>query len=195
GILTFGGGKAMLSMLKREVVDKKKWANETELLDIYAIGQCTPGVIAVNTSTYIGYEQYGIPGAIAGTLGMVSPSIIIISLIAAILEPYMTNPIVLHALSGIRIVVCALMFNTVLTMAKAGIMDKLGVFLFLTGFMLATFSPVPTVLIVIAAAVIGIVVKQLTNTRQLRGGADQNTCDHLNKFSELENPIPTQIEN
>lgn len=158
GGLTFGGGMAMLPMLKREVVEKKHWSTEEELLDIYAIGQCTPGIIAVNTSTYIGYQQGGIPGAVFGTFGMVSPSIIIISLVATILNQFMTNVWVLHALSGIRIVVCALMINTVISLAKTGIKDKLGFFLFLAGFLLATFSPIPTILLIICAAVIGILV-------------------------------------
>lgn len=156
GGLTFGGGMAMLPMLKRELVENKHWTTEEELLDIYAIGQCTPGIIAVNTSTYIGYQQKGIPGAIAGTLGMITPSLAIITLVATILKQFIEYPIVLHALSGIRIVVCALMFNTIVSLAKAGIKDTLGVFLFLSGFLLATFSPVPTILLVVAAAVIGI---------------------------------------
>lgn len=156
GALTFGGGMAMLPMLKREIVENKHWTTEEELLDIYAIGQCTPGIIAVNTSTYIGYQQKGIPGAIAGTLGMITPSLAIITLVATILKQFIEYPIVLHALSGIRIVVCALMFNTIVSLAKAGIKDTLGVFLFLSGFLLATFSPVPTILLVVAAAVIGI---------------------------------------
>ena len=162
GGLTFGGGMAMLPMLKREVVENKHWTTEEELLDIYAIGQCTPGIIAVNTSTYIGYQQKGIPGAIAGTFGMITPSLVIITLVATILKQFIEYPIVLHALSGIRIVVCALMFNTIVSLAKAGIKDSLGVFLFLAGFLLATFSPVPTILLVVAAAVIGII----TNIRK-----------------------------
>lgn len=162
GGLTFGGGMAMLPMLKREVVENKHWTTEEELLDIYAIGQCTPGIIAVNTSTYIGYQQKGIPGAIAGTFGMITPSLVIITLVATILKQFIEYPIVLHALSGIRIVVCALMFNTIFSLAKAGIKDSLGVFLFLAGFLIATFSPVPTILLVVAAAVIGIV----TNIRK-----------------------------
>ena len=68
GGLTFGGGYAMLPMLQKEVVDKKKWASEEELMDYYAIGQCTPGVIAVNTATFIGYKISGISGAVSATL-------------------------------------------------------------------------------------------------------------------------------
>ena len=159
GGLTFGGGMAMLPMLKREIVEKYGWATEEELLDIYAIGQCTPGVIAVNTSTYIGYQQGKLVGSIFATLGMISPSLIIISLIASILKEFMSLPIVLHALAGIRITVCALMLNTVFSLMKSGIKDKLGVLLFLFGFLLATFTPIPTILLVVCAAVIGIFVK------------------------------------
>lgn len=157
GSFTFGGGMAMLPMLKREVVVKYGWSTEEELLDIYAIGQCTPGIIAVNTATYIGYQQKGLLGSIFGTLGMVTPSIIIISLIATILRNFIDLPIVLHALSGIRIVVCALMLQTVYSLAKAGIKNKLGVFLFLAGFLIATFTPVPTILLVLFAAIVGII--------------------------------------
>lgn len=159
GGLTFGGGMAMLPMLKREIVEKYGWATEEELLDIYAIGQCTPGVIAVNTSTYIGYQQGKLVGSIFATLGMISPSLIIISLIASILKEFMALPIVLHALAGIRITVCALMLNTVFSLMKSGIKDNLGVLLFLFGFLLATFTPIPTILLVVCAAVIGIFVK------------------------------------
>ena len=159
GGLTFGGGMAMLPMLKREIVEKYGWATEEELLDIYAIGQCTPGVIAVNTSTYIGYQQGKLVGSIFATLGMISPSLIIISLIASILKEFMALPIVLHALAGIRITVCALMLNTVFSLMKSGIKDKPGVLLFLFGFLLATFTPIPTILLVVCAAVIGIFVK------------------------------------
>lgn len=157
GGFTFGGGMAMLPMLKREVVEKYHWSTEEDLLDIYAIGQCTPGIIAVNTATYIGYQQKGVLGSIFATLGMISPSILIISLIATILKSFINLPIVLHALSGIRIVVCALMIQTVYSLAKAGIKNKLGLLIFLAGFLIATFTPVPTILLVIAAAVIGIV--------------------------------------
>ncbi len=158
GGLTFGGGMAMLPMLKQEVIEKKGWTTEEELLDIYAIGQCTPGIIAVNTSTYIGYEQAGILGAISGTLGMVTPSLVIITLIATILNRFIAEPLVVHALSGIRVAVCAMMLNTVISLAKAGIKDKLGILLFLAGFVLATFSPIPTIVLVVCAAATGICV-------------------------------------
>ena len=121
----------MLPLLQKEVVEQRKWCTEEEIMDMYAIGQCTPGVIAVNTATYVGYRQAGIGGSIAGTLGVISPSILIICLIASVLQNFLQLPLVIHALSGIRIVVCALMLNTVFRLAKKGIVDKLGGVLFL----------------------------------------------------------------
>ena len=160
GGLTFGGGLAMLPMLTRETVENHGWCTEEELLDIYAIGQCTPGIIAVNTATYIGYKEAGFWGSLCGTLGVISPSIIIICLIATILQNFIDIPAVVHALSGIRIVVCSLMMNTVFTMAKKGIVDKIGGVVFVSAFVLACFTPVPTAVLVVAAGIFGIAVKK-----------------------------------
>ena len=160
GGLTFGGGLAMLPMLTRETVDNHGWCTEEELLDIYAIGQCTPGIIAVNTATYIGYKEAGFWGSLFGTIGVISPSIIIICLIATILQNFIDIPAVVHALSGIRIVVCSLMMNTVFTMAKKGIVDKIGGVVFVSAFVLACFTPVPTAVLVVAAGIFGIAVKK-----------------------------------
>ena len=118
GGLTFGGGLTQLPMLKYEIVQKYHWLEEEELLDIFAIGQCTPGIIAINTATYVGYKKAGVAGGISATLGMVMPSLIIITLAAAVLQVIIRNVWVQHALMGIRAVVCALMLNTVLTMGK-----------------------------------------------------------------------------
>ncbi len=160
GGLTFGGGLAMLPMLQREVVSDRNWCTEEEVLDMYAIGQCTPGIIAVNTATYVGYKQAGLVGGISATLGVISPSLIIICLVASILQSFIHLPMVVHALSGIRVVVCALMMNTVVSMARKGIVDKLGAVLFAGGFILACFTPVPTAAIVVLAGIIGIIAKR-----------------------------------
>ena len=160
GGLTFGGGLAMLPMLQREIVTERKWCTEEEILDMYAIGQCTPGVIAVNTATFVGCKRAGVIGGIAGTLGMVSPSLIIICLVASILQNFIHLPVVVHALAGIRVFVCALMINTVITMAKKGIVDKLGGILFVCGFVLACFTPIPTALIIVFAGVIGVIANK-----------------------------------
>ena len=148
----------MLPMLKYELVEKNGWVTEEELLDYYAVGQCTPGIIAVNVSTFVGYKKRGIIGAIFSTLGMVSPSLIIVSILALFLEQFMSNVIVAHAVEGIKIVVCALMLNTVVTMAKKSITGALGAVIAVVAFLLAVFTPVPTVLLVVIAGVLGIIL-------------------------------------
>lgn len=130
GLFTFGGGYAMLPMIQKEVIEKYHWATEDEVMDYYAIGQCTPGVIAVNTSTFIGYYQAGVPGAIAATLGVVTPSIIIISIIAGLITNFSSLAIVQHALNGIRVAVCMLMINAVLKLGKGNIKNKIGFLIF-----------------------------------------------------------------
>lgn len=161
GGLTFGGGLTMLPMLKYELSEKKQWVTEDELLDYYAIGQCTPGIIAVNTATFVGFKKKGIPGAIFSTLGMVSPSLIIITLLALFLEKYMNASIVAHALSGIKIVVCALLLNTVITLAKKSFVSPVCVVIGILAFVLSLFTPVPSVLIVIVAGVFGVLKQKL----------------------------------
>jgi len=158
GGLTFGGGLTMLPMLKHELMEKKNWVTEDELLDYYAVGQCTPGIIAVNVSTFVGYKRKGIPGAVFSTLGMISPSLIIVSIIAMFVQQFIENQTVAHAVNGIKIVVCALMLNTVITMAKKSIADRLCVLMGIIGFAGAMFTPVPTVLIVILAGITGIIL-------------------------------------
>ena len=118
GVCTFGGGYAMLPILQREVVERKGWATEEELADYYAIGQCTPGVIAVNVGTFVGRTQGGVPGGILATLGVVSPSILIILVIAAFLQNFAEVPAVIHAFNGVRACVCALILSSVMKLGK-----------------------------------------------------------------------------
>ena len=157
GGLTFGGGLAQLPMLKFEVVQKHHWMEEEELLDIYAIGQCTPGIIAINTATYVGYKKAGIAGGIAATAGMVMPSLIIITLVAAILQAVIDNVWVQHAIMGIRGVVCALMLNTVQTLSKKTLKNRFSFIVAGIALLAAFFTGLPTLVIVIASAVTGIV--------------------------------------
>lgn len=161
GLFTFGGGYAMLPLLKAEVVEKQKWLTEDELLDYFSIGQCTPGIIAVNVATFSGYKIKGINGAIMATVGIVSPSLIIICLIASILSLYIDNPLVIHALAGIRIGVCALICVLVFDMAKKiykqSANKKLHFVIFFISLFALLFTNISAVLTVIAATVIGFV--------------------------------------
>lgn len=123
GGLTFGGGLAMLPMLQREVIDKRKWVTEEDLLDIYAIGQCTPGIIAINTASMIGYRQRGVLGSIVATLGEVTPSLVLITLLASILTQFEGNILVQRAFGGIRVAVCALIAQSVISLYRKSIVD------------------------------------------------------------------------
>ncbi|MDO4466221.1 MAG: chromate transporter [Bacillota bacterium] len=161
GAFTFGGGYAMLPMLQKEVVEKRHWATDEEILDYYAVGQCTPGVIFVNTATFVGHSRKGVLGGIIATLGVVAPSILIISLIATAISNFSELAIVQHALHGIRIAVCVLIFNAVLKLFKTGVKDSLGTILFLLALVGTFFSLVPTIVIVIVSACIGISVQAM----------------------------------
>lgn len=123
GAMTFGGGYAMLPILQREVVEKKKWATEDQLADYYAVGQCTPGIIAVNTATFVGTSQAGIPGGIVATLGVVFPSILIILAIAAFLSGFMHLEAVAHAFNGVRAGVVALILVSIIKLFKGAVKD------------------------------------------------------------------------
>lgn len=160
GILTFGGGLTMLPMLKYELVEKRNWITEDVLLDCYAIGQCTPGIIAVNTATFVGYKRKGTAGGIVATLGMATPSILIITVVAMFLEAMMSYAVVQHAIMGIRGGVCGLMLNTVYTLAKKSLINKVCVAICAVAFVLAFFTPLPTVMIILFAAIAGVVIDQ-----------------------------------
>lgn len=155
GVLTFGGGLAMLPLLRKEIVEKQGWATDDELLDYYAIGQCTPGIIAVNTATFIGFNQCGIMGGIIATLGVVFPSVIIILLLASILQGFIEYEIVGHALNGIRAVVCALLGHTVISLAKKSLVDIFCVIIFVCAIPLLFFTDCPPIILIIACAIIG----------------------------------------
>lgn len=124
GVMTFGGGYAMLPILQREIVENKGWATEDQLADYYAVGQCTPGIIAVNTATFVGQSQAGIIGGIAATLGVVFPSIVIILLIAAFLRNFMHLEAVGHAFNGVRAGVTALILTSVIKLFKGAVKDR-----------------------------------------------------------------------
>ena len=150
GLFTFGGGAAMLPLLQAEFVERKKWVVEKELIDFYSIGQCTPGIIAINTATFIGYKMMGIKGAVAATMGMIFPSIIIILSIAAILNECMSNKYVTYAFAGVRIVVVALILDAVCRLWKNGISDWFAYAMFIGSLLLLflfTCSPVTLILI------------------------------------------------
>ena len=158
GVMTFGGGYAMIPILEREIVDRHGWATEEELMDYYAVGQCTPGVIAVNTATFVGYSVAGVPGGIMATLGVLFPSVVIITVIAGILTSFAEVPVVKSAFAGIRVCVCVLIFNAVLKLWKKAVVDKATLALFLGVFLLSAFFSVSPVVFVVFCAAAGILL-------------------------------------
>lgn len=160
GLFTFGGGYAMLPLLQREIVEKKHWATEEELLDYFAVGQCTPGIIAVNTATFVGFKEKKLSGAIFATLGIVSPSLVIITVIAALLSNFAHIAAVQNAFAGIRVAVCVLILNSIVKLWKKSVVDKLTFAVFLAVFLGSVLlSHVSPVVFIVAAAVLGIVVR------------------------------------
>lgn len=158
GACTFGGGYAMLPVLQLEVVEKRGWTTEDELMDYYAIGQCTPGVIAVNTATFIGYRKCGISGAVCATAGMITPSLLIIMAIAASLQHFADLPVVQNAFSGIRIAVCALVTQSVWKLARKSVVDLPTAAILLVTFSAIAFFGVSPVAMVLVAGAAGILI-------------------------------------
>lgn len=168
GGLTFGGGYAMLPMLQKEVVETHKWATEQELLDYYAVGQATPGVIAVNTATFIGYKEKGILGAIFATSGVVFPSLAIIMSIAGFIDSFSDLNIVQHAFSGIRVAVGVLILNALVNLVKGSVKDILGIILFVATFIISIVFNISVVYIVVASALIGIISDFVNRKRGIK---------------------------
>ena len=159
GVMTFGGGYAMLPILQREVVEGKDWATDEELTDYFAIGQCTPGIIAVNTATFIGQKQAGFWGGIVATLGVVFPSIVIITLLAGVIDAFSHLTWVQHAFGGIRVCVCVLIFNAVVKLWKSAVKDKWALCIFLCVLAASLLLDLSPVVYVLFAAVAGILIQ------------------------------------
>ena len=166
----------MLPILQRELVDKKGWATEEELSDYFAIGQCTPGIIAVNTATFVGHSRRGAAGGVAATLGLVFPCLVVIMIIAAFLQNFAHLPAVVHAFNGVRACVCALILSSVLKLRKSTVVDPATAVIFVLVLVLAvvgSFAPIPTqtpwgaavsylcspVVLVVAAGVSGLCIR------------------------------------
>lgn len=164
GGLTFGGGYSMLPMLTKVAVDKHHWATEEELLDYFAIGQCIPGLIAVNTAVFIGYKTKKVPGAICAALGVVFPSIVIIVLIAMALESLMHLPFVLQAFAGIRLAVGALIMATVIKLFKSTVRNWIQLLLCAAAFVMVTFLSLSPIFAVLGAALLGLLLKERVQT-------------------------------
>ena len=173
GTFTIGGGLAMMPMMQKELIDKKHWMTEEDLIDYYAVGQSTPGMIAVNVSTFVGYNQLGILGGIVATLGMVSPSIIIITILAGLINSIDEYPMVQKALRGINVAVAALFTSVIVKFVKKTIKKPLHVLLMLISFTLVYFFKVQSFWIILAAILCGVVITSVN----IRKAAKEKTVE------------------
>lgn len=156
GIVNFGGGYALLPLLQKELVEKYKWATDEEIVDYYAIGQCTPGAIAINVSTFIGYKVKGVLGGIVATLGFISPAFVIIFVIATILSNFSDIPQVQSAFKAIRVCVFVLVLSAIMKLRKKSVYDITTLIVAGLVFILATFTKIPLFVFVILAGIVGI---------------------------------------
>lgn len=159
GAGTFGGGLAMLPVLEREVVDKRKWITQNQLYDYYAIGQSTPGIIAVNVATFTGYVRRGISGAVAATAGVVCPALIVITVIAAFFDNFAHIEWIGKALDGINVSVSVLITGSLIKIAKKSCVDAVTVAITVLSFLLMLVFDVQGVCIVLASSAAGILVQ------------------------------------
>ncbi|MGI6108352.1 MAG: chromate transporter [Eubacteriaceae bacterium] len=157
GAFTFGGGYAMISMVEIEVVDRKKWITEKQYMDMIAISQATPGVIAVNTATYVGYAVGGFWGSVLATLGVTIPSFVIIVIISFFLDAFLALKWVSYAFMGIRAGVIVLIFDAVMRMRKTLSVNTFTMIVLLISFLVATFTSLSVIWIILAGAVLGII--------------------------------------
>jgi len=158
GLFSIGGGYVMLPMMRRELVEKRSWLNDQELLDYYALSQAVPGIIATNTSTFVGFKRAGFAGAFSATAGMIFPSLVVIIAIAVFFTSMQENIIVQKAFTGIRIAVAALLVITVKDLYQKSVHSLLSGILVFTAFALIVFagiSPVPVILAGVICALIG----------------------------------------
>ena len=156
GLFTFGGGLAMMPMMQKELVDKKHWITEEDLIDYYAVGQSTPGIIAVNVATFVGYRQFGVFGGVIATLGIIFPSLVIIMLLAGGINSISEYPRVQAALKGINVAVAALLTSVIIKFAKKTIKNVWNVLFMLLAFVCIFFFKVPSFIVILTAIVLGI---------------------------------------
>ncbi|MEG1632424.1 MAG: chromate transporter [Oscillospiraceae bacterium] len=169
GAFTFGGGYAMLPILQKEIVEKYGWVTDAEVMDYYAMGQCLPGIIMVNTSAFIGRRKKGVAGGIIAAVAAVLPSLVIITVIAACLTAFADVPMVKNAFAGIRVCVVVLIINAVAKLWKTAIIDWKCLGIFLAVCLLSVFTNVSPVVFVLAAAAAGIAVSCLGTPKEAKG--------------------------
>lgn len=165
GVVTFGGGYAMIPIIENETSKKRKWISESDLIDVVAISESTPGPIAICAASFIGYKVSGFIGAMCATLGVVLPSFVIIYLISLFLQEFSTYDIVRYAFTGIRAGVLALIIKAVISMYKKAPKHILSYIIMSLSFLLVVFFSTNVLVIILSSAVIGIVASIIERKR------------------------------
>src|SRR5574344_1315756 len=180
GAVTFGGGLAMMPIMQRELIEKKHWMTEDEMLDYFAVGQSTPGVIAVNVSTFVGYKEAGVIGGIIGTFGIVTPSLIIIMLIARFISSVDQYPLAQKALKGINVAVAALLTYVTITFTKKTVKKIVSLLFMAAAFIFIYFFNVQTYWIILGAAAVGIVIYEVGQKKKHGIKTENRASDEKN---------------
>lgn len=168
GIFTFGGGYAMISLIEYEMVERHGWINSEDIVDMIAIAEATPGVIAVNTATFVGYKiGGGLLGSIAATIGVVMPSLLIISVIATFFESFQKLLWVGYAFQGIRAGIIVLVLGAAVKLGRKGEYNWLTVSILIAAFSLAVFTDLNVIFLIIGGGVIGILRQLYLNKRMI----------------------------
>lgn len=170
GAFTFGGGYAMIPLIQREIVDKKQWATNEDLLDIIAIAESTPGPIAVNAATFIGSKIDGFFGALFATLGVVLPSFITILAVSFAIAQFEHIKIVQYAFTGIRAAVLTLIIRALAAMYKECPKSPLSYIIAAAAFFVAAFTSINTIFIILGCAAVGLAVHLVLNTKNGKAG-------------------------
>lgn len=196
GAFTFGGGYAMIALVEKDVVEKKKWLTEKEMIDLLAIAESTPGVIALNTATYVGQKVAGFFGALAASICVMLPSIVIIVLISGIIQQFGDNRYVRWAFLGIRAAVAALIFNAVLKMFKQVEKNLFSYILMAIALVLAALSvfnviALDVVFILLGAAAVGLIYGIFRRGKQNHRTAADTPASSASPRQESSSPAET----
>lgn len=181
GTFTIGGGLAMMPMMQAELIEKRKWITDEELIDYYAVGQSTPGIVAVNVATFVGYKQMGIIGGIFATLGMVTPSLVIIMILAGLINSINDFPIIQKALKGINVAVAALLTSTIINFMKKTIKKFTNAIFMLISFLLVFVLKLPSFWIILFALLIGVVLTYKEKKKAAAAGDDAKKSEGESK--------------
>ncbi|MCL2425160.1 MAG: chromate transporter [Oscillospiraceae bacterium] len=173
GLFTFGGGIAMLPMFQRELVEKNKWLTEKEMVDLFSIGQCLPGIIAANTAIFVGYKTKGFWGGIVAALGVILPSVTIVLIVAMLITNLADYPIVQRAFAGLRVCVSVLIINAVLKLRKHSIVDWTSALICMIVFVLAVFAFLPIPILIITAGICGMIISSLRKCKAPEEGGPE----------------------